>query len=74
VRVARVVQLLCVDLLGRVDVLVHERTQAPLELGAALARLEVHRLSFGLMADRVYGTDRCISTSSLLVQMLRERR
>ena len=49
-------QLALVDLLRRVDVLVHERRQALLELRAALAWLEVHRLSFGP------GGSRCIST------------
>src|ERR1700682_241165 len=41
--VAGVAQLALVGLLGRADVLVHERHQALLELGTALAWLEVHR-------------------------------
>ena len=45
VGVAGLVQLALVGRLGRVDVLVHERGQALLELGAALAWLEVHRVS-----------------------------
>ncbi len=38
-------QLAVVDRLGREDVLVHERGQALLEFGAALAWLKVHRVS-----------------------------
>lgn len=41
-RIARLVQLLLVDALGRVDELIHERGQPLLEVPAAVAVLEVH--------------------------------
>src|SRR4030088_1629354 len=46
VRVARFAKLALVQLLGGVDMLVHERREALLEFGAALAWLEVHRSPF----------------------------
>ncbi len=62
VGVAGVPQLALVDLLGGIDVLVHERGEALLELRAALAWLEVHRVSF------VGGGSRCISSPARRVQ------
>ena len=45
-RVAGLAQLALVDRLGRVDLLVHERAEALLELDTALTWLEIHRSSF----------------------------
>ncbi len=58
VRVAGLGALALVDLLGRVDVLVHERAQALLELGTALARLEVHRPPRWLQGLRIIPDER----------------
>ena len=54
VGVAGLESLLLVDLLGGVDVLVHERVQALDEIGAALAGLKVHRVLLG--GDRALGS------------------
>src|SRR6202035_5867230 len=43
--VSRLLALLLIELLGRIDVLVHERRETLLEFGTALARIEVHRFS-----------------------------
>ncbi len=59
-RVAGLAQLALVDLLRRVDVLVHERRQALLEVRTTLAWLEVHRPL--LLSRPVYRLRRCIPT------------
>jgi hypothetical protein len=56
-RVAGLAQLPLVDRLRRVDLLVHERGEALLELDTALTWLEIHRFSFDGedIEDKLYG-------------------